>query len=175
MSYNEEKALVCAPDSQPNACFEFDGITHSRTKDTNDIHNLGGIAVYNSTAILISGYNNTNGSTELYEPTTKSWKRVSTYSPKFVLYWSFQAVTLHNITYTFGGIHCKQPIVNDVCTFPVFQRPIHYMEHNALNFEWKIFPQRMLHQRLFASSLVLNNSIIILGGWTNSHGSGHGE
>ena len=41
------------------------------------MHGLGGLAVYNNTAVIIAGLNNTSGNTEIYETRTATWKTVS--------------------------------------------------------------------------------------------------
>ena len=51
-------------------------------------------------------------------------------------------------------------------------KTIYYMRHDD-KFAWKVFPQEMLYIRFFAGSIVKNNSIIILGGWTNTSDLGN--
>ena len=52
-------------------------INFRKTGNTNDMHGLGGFAVYNNSAVIIAGLNNTSGNTEIYNPTTRTWKTTS--------------------------------------------------------------------------------------------------
>ena len=144
--------LMCAPEqlkdlgSERTDCWIFDGVWYRKTENgTNDDHMMGEMAHFNHSAVIIGGYYNYDGSTEIYHPSTETWEIRNTYREFKTIHY-FSAVGLYNSVYVFGGVAKGFSAKRDV----------YYMEEDRWGeLKWYQYPYHLSKEH---GGFVLNRS-----------------
>ena len=73
--YNNDYALACAGEDNKEHCWELSGATDQWTQvgDTAYEHYSGDLGKFKKSAVIVAGYSDTHGATEIFDPVSKAW------------------------------------------------------------------------------------------------------
>lgn len=156
--YNDDFALACAGSDNKEHCWELSGATDKWTQvgDTTYDHYSGDLAKFKKSAVIVGGFSDTHGATEIFDPIQKKWIVKNTKSD-FIAYYAFDVVGFRDTAFLFGGTNKNEP------------RPdatrVWQLSDDAS--KWTLYPQHLKTGRLFFRSLVQANTIVHIGGKGN--------
>ena len=72
--YNEDFAVACAGADNKEHCWELSGATDQWTQvgDTAYEHYSGDLGKFKKSAVIVAGYSDTHGATEIFDPVSKA-------------------------------------------------------------------------------------------------------
>lgn len=136
-------------------CHLFDGEDFHKTGKLIQEHWRGAMASYNSSAVVIAGYQNNKGGIEFFNRLSNTWS-VKNEEREFHFYERFTAVSLANTVYTFGG--------------QIYGSPDYFLDVYKMlpDFSFSKINQKLPVTRTGHRSLVYKNQVIHIGG-KNDH------